>query len=324
MMERPSGGFNWSVTHSSPYELNKLAMMNYPCSILDVPPSDLTLSRTNLDGSVTSQSINTASTYKYLGVTLDPKLRWASHHQRVIAKATWWSLQVARLSRISGGMPPNRIHQLYNTVAIPALSYAADVWYSGIHHSPSGNKRLGSVALTKKLTSIQRRVAQTITGSLSTTAGDVLNAHANLLPVDLLFNKILFHAATHLASLPPSHPLYPLICKAASRHVKKHRSPLHDLFFTMRINPNKVEKVQPTRRRPNYIPSFSTHITDTKQEALDAAIEYHRSPISVYSDGSGFENGIGAAAVLYINKIERKTLNTTLGPLPNTWSTKLN
>jgi len=117
-----------------------------------------------------------------------------------------------------------------------------------------------------------------------------------------------------LASLPPSHPLYPLIRKSASCHVKKHRSPLHNLFFTTKINPNKVEKVQPTCRRPNYIPLFSTHIANTKQEALEAAIEYHRSPISVYSDGSGFKNGIGAAAVLYINKIERKTLKYHLGP----------
>jgi len=38
LMERPNGGFDWSTTHNSPYELNKLALMNFPCSNHDNPP----------------------------------------------------------------------------------------------------------------------------------------------------------------------------------------------------------------------------------------------------------------------------------------------
>ncbi|KNZ75761.1 hypothetical protein J132_01606 [Termitomyces sp. J132] len=49
-------------------------------------------------------------------------------------------------------------------------------------------------------------------GALSTTAGNMLDAHACLLPVKLLFKKVLFHAAVHLSSLPCSHPLFPLVC----------------------------------------------------------------------------------------------------------------
>jgi len=79
---------------------------------------------------MTTQTVNSTNKYKYLGITLDPKLRWAAHHQKVVANVTWWSFQVARLSKISGGMPPSRIHQLYNTITIPAFTYAADVWYT--------------------------------------------------------------------------------------------------------------------------------------------------------------------------------------------------
>ena len=46
---------------------------------------------------------------QYLGVLFDPKLRWTAHHEKVTASATWWSLQVSRLSRVSGGMPPSRV-----------------------------------------------------------------------------------------------------------------------------------------------------------------------------------------------------------------------
>ncbi|KAF5384346.1 hypothetical protein D9615_003173 [Tricholomella constricta] len=290
--------------------------MNFPRSHRDVIPPDLTLSRSNPDGTRTTQVVETALTYKYLGVVFDPKLRWTAHHQKVLASATWWSFQVARLSKISGGMPPHRIRQLYNTVAVPAFTYAADVWYTGVHDSPSGKKRLGSVAITKKLTPVQRRAAKLVTGSLSTTASDVLDAHTNLLPIDLLYHKILLRAAVRLASLPSTHPLHSPVRKAARRSVKRHRSPLHNLFSITGIDPTTVETVDASRRRPNYVPSFTTHIEGDKDSALTEANRIHRlAPTSVYCDGSGFEGGVGASAVLYVNGIEKASLKYHLGPI---------
>jgi hypothetical protein len=314
MMERPGGGFEWSTTHNSPFELSKLALMNFPRSISDIAPADLILSRLNPDNSVTTQTVNTVDSYKYLGVVIDPKLRWSTHHQRVIANATWWTLQVSRLSRTSGGMPPKRIRQLYNTVAIPAFTYAADIWFTGIHNSPTGLKRLGSVSVVKKLSSIQRRISKTITGALSTAAGDTLESHANLLPIELLMDKVLFRAASRIASLPFSHPLHSLARKAAKRFVKRHKSPLHLLFYTSSIDPTKVEPISAVRRRPNYTPSFSTTILGSKDEALSAAKTHHRTQVSVYCDGSSLDNGTGGAAVLYINQVEKASLCYHLGP----------
>jgi len=88
IMEHPNRGFDWSITHNSPYELTKLALMNYSCSLLDTAPSDLVLTRTNSDRSKTSQTIKTTNNYKCLGVMLEPKVRWSSHHQKVITNAT--------------------------------------------------------------------------------------------------------------------------------------------------------------------------------------------------------------------------------------------
>jgi ribonuclease HI len=315
MMERQGGGFDWSKTHNSPFEPNKLALMNFPRSNSDPPPSDLILSKPSSNGPATQISVTTANKYKYLGVILEPNLRWTLHHQKVIARATWWTLQVSRLSRASGGLPPKRIRQLYTTVAIPTFTYAADVWFTDIHLSPSGLKRMGSVALAKKLTSTQRLAARIITGGLKTTAGDVLEAHANLLPIDLLFKKVLFRSTTRLASLPDSHPLFKPIRKAAGRYVKKHRSPLHNLFHHTGVTPNAIETISTVRRRPNYVTKFSTHIAGNKETALAMARTLHNNcKYSFYTDGSGFENGIGAAAVSYINKVESQYLWFHLGP----------
>jgi hypothetical protein len=89
-------------------------------------------------------------------------------------------------------MPPRRLRQLYNTVAIPAFTYAADIWFTNIHRPAGGSKSLGSVKVVTKLGPVQCRVAKLITGALSTTVGDTLEAHANLLPIDLLLRKVSF------------------------------------------------------------------------------------------------------------------------------------
>ena len=314
MMERQDGGFAWSTSHNSPFEPSKLALMNFPRSIADLPPADLSLNRLNPDDTISPLTVKSVDSYKLLGVILDPKLRWTKHHQKVTARATWWSLQVARLSRVSGGMPPGRLRQLYTTVAIPAFTYAADIWFTGIHPSPSGLKRIGSIAISKKLTTVQRHVTKLITGSLNTAASDVLETHANLLPIDLLFDKILFRAATRLASLQPPHPLFALARKAAKRFVRKHRSPLHYLFHTTGVDPFTIEPIAPTRRRHNFKPSFSTSILSNKPDALAAAKTHHNTQVTLYCDGSGFEGGIGASAVLYVNKTEQKSLRYFLGP----------
>lgn len=154
-MEQRNSGFDWSKTHNSPFESNKLALMNFPRSYRDPSPADLVLSKPGLNGTPIQLSVKTASQYKYLGVILEPNLRWSLHHQKVIAKATWWINQISRLSRVSGGLPTKRIRQLYTTIAIPIFTYAADIWFTDIHPSSTRSKWLVLVALSKKLTSVQ-------------------------------------------------------------------------------------------------------------------------------------------------------------------------
>jgi hypothetical protein len=215
MMERPQGGFEWSRTHNSPFEISKIALMNFPRSYRDAVPGDLVLDKPNQDGTVSTSAVKAVNSYKYLSVIFDPGLKWNLHHAKVIASATFWSSQIWRISKPASGMSASGVRQLYNTVAVPRFSYGAEVWYTGLFKpSVEGNTK-GSVAIINKLWSIQRKVASTITGAIRTTAGDVLDVHANLLPVDLLLNKILFRASTRLCSLPHTHPLRDTIRTAA-------------------------------------------------------------------------------------------------------------
>ena len=46
-----------------------------------------------------------------------------------------------------------------------------------------------------------------ITGGLKGTAYDVLEVHAFMLPIDLLFHKVQVNMATCICALPINHPL---------------------------------------------------------------------------------------------------------------------
>ena len=211
-------------------------------------------------------------------------------------------------------MKAKGLRQLYLTVSVPGITYGAEVWYTAIHQ-PSGHARKkGSVAITNKIRSTQRKVAKTITGALATTAGDVLDVHAFLLPIDLMFRKVQFRAASRICALPASHPLHKVVRKAANRLVKRHRSPLHNLLYSSRLRPSEVETITPTRRSPSYRPVFDCIRLEDKDKALEAAEALHSScRYKIYCDGSGLEKKIGALALLYIGNRLSKTLHFHLG-----------
>ncbi|KAG5726184.1 hypothetical protein E4T56_gene14728 [Termitomyces sp. T112] len=199
-------------------------------------------------------------------------------------------------------------------VAVPAFTYAADMWFIGVTTPLDGGRRSGSVLVIKKLCHTQYKAAKLVTSVLSTTAGDALDIHANLLLMDLLFWKVLTHAAVRILSLPPPHPLHSLAHQAANWFVRRHRSPLHKLFSFTGVDPTSIETVHSIHRQPNYHPSLTTHIMDDKDAALVAITNTHVSTsISVYCDGYGFEGGIGTSAVLYVNCWETSYLTYCLG-----------
>ena len=175
------------------------------------------------------------------------------------------------MSKSANGLSTTGTKQLYNTVAVPRFTYGAEGWYTYLHKPESAAKSRGSVAITNKLRSVQRKVAKSITGGLSTTASDIMDVHAYILPVDLLFCKLLFYATLRLCSLPTGHPLHPCIHSAARRKVKRHPLLLYHLINFAGINPHDIETISLVRRSPGYSPAFKTVIPPSKEVALPLA-----------------------------------------------------
>src|SRR6266481_7089330 len=78
-------------------------------------------------------TIEAVPLHKFLGVIFDQELQWSEQAERVTAKATKWSLCTRQLARPATGVSPRQMRQLYQAVAVPSFTYAADIWFMPIH-----------------------------------------------------------------------------------------------------------------------------------------------------------------------------------------------
>jgi ribonuclease HI len=281
----------WSRTHACKFDVPKTQCVHFVPDRKKLPPPP----PLRLNGQV----IQPSDTAKYLGVIFDRRLKWKHHVEQAIAKGTASVLAISRLTGASFGMPHQYIRQLYRSVVLPKIEYAAVVWYEPIR-SVEGRKRVkGSVGIANRLSRIQRLAARAITGAFRTTATDMLEYHAFLYPMQLRLNYTVFMAAARLASIPSTHPLAKPVLQCQRRYVQRHRSPLHEI---MQAFPNlyEVERIQPAPTHPSWKPEITAYIADSKEEAVEEATgamsDTHH--LHIFTDGSGFEGGVGASAVL--------------------------
>ena len=106
MMERPNGVLNWSLGHNSKFEISKLAVMDFPRPHKAEALTPLIIEQQHTDGTTSASTITNVQSYRYLGVTFDPKLSWRAHISKVIASATRWTQQLWRVARTAGGLSP--------------------------------------------------------------------------------------------------------------------------------------------------------------------------------------------------------------------------
>ena len=141
-----------------------------------------------------------------------------------------------------------------------------------------------------------------------------MDTHAYILPIDILFCKLLYHVAIHLLSLPTAHPLAHCTHSASQCKVKHHLSPIHHLVNFAGLDPKDIETISLVRRSPGYNPVFKSVMPPLKEVALPFAILTNEtSPVHVYSNSSRFEGGIGASALLYVNNPLARSLQFFLG-----------
>ena len=302
MLVRPGGGFDWSKDHNSKFEASKFALMDFTMS-KSKPRPQMT---------IRGITIKPVPSHKFLGVIVDQELRWREHAAYAIAKGASHAMLLRRLSSPAHGISAKLIRQLYRAVAIPKMTYAASIWFRPMFHAGSPSTVRGSKGIAAKMTQVQRSAALAITGAMQTSPTDSTEAHANLYPVPILMQRILFNSTLRLTSLPSQHPLQPIVRRIAKRNVKRHKTALHHLVHGLAIKPCKTETISPHTVHPTALTPFLTQIAASKEDAISDFARCQTRTM-IFTDGSCRDGKVGAAAALFINHEHVETLRYHLG-----------
>lgn len=157
MMQRENGMINWSKSHNLSIEYSKLALIDFSHHRVKKQRPPLELSGVTIEP--------TQST-KYLGIILDQHLNWGPQLAQVRGKGSMWTAQIKRLTRPTWGLTPKGARTLYVSVTLPHILYGLDIWCAPLYRRSAKGNRKGSVNMIKKLTTVQRVGAITVTGGL--------------------------------------------------------------------------------------------------------------------------------------------------------------
>lgn len=130
-MTEENGGLQWSRDHNSKFKTSKSVILHASRKTQSDPRREgkqIPLDRPEL--AIEGETFEEVSSFKYLGVWINNKLRWSEQAQASNASATKWIMQFKHLTRPLTGISSKLMRQLYLSVAIPKLTYRADVWFT--------------------------------------------------------------------------------------------------------------------------------------------------------------------------------------------------
>ena len=122
MMERENGVFEWSRSYNSPGDEKASPRQLHP------------IARKGGQGQAphprpATHRLTASPHAKLLGVLLDSKLTWKAQHEKVREKAVKRTAAFKRFTKAANGIRMREARKLYNAVAVPKITYAADLWF---------------------------------------------------------------------------------------------------------------------------------------------------------------------------------------------------
>jgi len=298
MMTREGGGIDWARTHHCTYEFSKFGFVIFSRWRENDPGREgKTRPITRPPIILNDQVIQATSSHKYLGIILDQELRFKEHTNYAIGKGTQWIGRFKRLAKVAKGMAGNLLRQLYIAVGIPRMLYGAEIWCTPDTNRSGTRVSRATRGTLHKLGQVQRMATLHVTGAMRTTASDLLETYMDLPPMSVLIERICLNTAVRLATLPHSHPLHAIARQSHRFFVKHHRAPIHNIMNCLTVNPREIETILPVRRCPSWTSRVEIIIAKDRAEAKRKLAE-EDADVRVYTDGSGIDGGIGAAAVV--------------------------
>ena len=150
-----------------------------------------------------------------------------------------------------------------------------------------------------KLEGAQRIAMKAILGTFRTTVTSALKVESSLYPAHLRLRIKILKSLTHMQTYPPMNPIQSSIQRAARSQSKVHITTLEYMTRTFpQYDPSTIETIYPHPKPPWWTQPFAVAICGDKKEAKKYHDNAIHSPdtICIYTDGSGIDSHIGAAA----------------------------
>ncbi|KAJ7731969.1 hypothetical protein B0H16DRAFT_1468767 [Mycena metata] len=168
--------------------------------------------------------------------------------------------------------------------------------------------------MVKKLASIQLKAGRLIISGMVSSPADLVDVHADLMPMHLVVDKLLQRAALRYASLPTTHPLHAAVRNVQQYgHMKKHPSPLHFLMTAYKdVRQGLVEVIPSARASAKGEAPVDVRVADSKEEAKERALA-ETSRVRLFSDGSLIDGKVGVAGLLIVDGVVKRTKGVRMG-----------
>jgi hypothetical protein len=204
MMERGGGPIEWSEEHNTEFELEKMALICLSKKQIPDPDNpNKTIPSPCQPVTIHNHTIHPSKSHKFLGIIIDKNLNFKEHVALALVKGMKYAMACNRMIRPTRGIHGKLMRRLYESVVIPKMLYAADVWCTRLVTKGRGKKGRGRGVrgFASQLAWVQCMAMLSITGGLRSSASDLLDIHANILPLQQMIQKACHRATLRMATL---------------------------------------------------------------------------------------------------------------------------
>ena len=220
-------------------------------------------------------------------------------------------MELGAIAGSTWGFKLEDMRKLYLGAMRPQILFGSSVWYTPFNANQTSMRDKEKI---RRLESIQKRAALIIAGAFKLTAAEALDIELHLQPIKAQLTQA--NGEAHLRLI--RSPIYHHIGNQGNQgkdHRARYLSPFRKLLqyyyeelkLLIGMNPTDLLKPQVEEIQPWIVPPWwegpTIHVAETAEEATRIHDEItsinQQGTHHVYTDGSGLNDKIGAAAVSY-------------------------